>query len=104
MSGWTTDVLIYFFIVGLRLPRHDGLAFTLFTNYSNTVELLLVWSEVHSNFGDSSWPLFSMYTKAAEDEDNKMAGRWQKDADGILIFVSLRVGIHLSFTTFPKTL
>ena len=34
-----------------------------------------------------------MYSKAAEDEDNKMADRWQKDADGILIFVSLRVGI-----------
>jgi hypothetical protein len=34
-----------------------------------------------------------MYTKAVEDEDNKMADRWQKDADGILIFVSPRVGI-----------
>ena len=31
-----------------------------------------------------------MYSKAAEDEDNKMAERWQKDAEGILIFVSLR--------------
>jgi hypothetical protein len=41
-----------------------------------------------SNFGDSSGPLFSIYSKAAEDEDNKMAERWQKDADGILIFVS----------------
>ena len=51
--------------------------------------------QYESNFGDSSGPLFSMYTKAAEDEDNKMAERWQKDADGILIFVSLRIGIHL---------
>ena len=42
-----------------------------------------------SNFGDSSGPLFSIYSKAAEDEDNKMVERWQKDADGILIFVSL---------------
>ena len=42
-----------------------------------------------SNFGDSSGPLFSVYYKAAEDEDNKMVERWQKDADGILIFVSL---------------
>jgi hypothetical protein len=49
-----------------------------------------------SNFGDSSGPLFSIYSKAAEDEDNKMVERWQKDADGILIFVSPRVGIHLS--------
>ena len=42
------------------------------------------------NFGDSSGPLFSIYSKAAEDEDNKMVERWQKDADGILIFVSPR--------------
>jgi hypothetical protein len=49
-----------------------------------------------SNFGDSSGPLFSIYSKAADDEDNKMVERWQKDADGILIFVSLRVGIRLS--------
>jgi len=41
-----------------------------------------------SNFRDSSGPLFSMYSKMAEEEDNKMADHWQKDADGILIFVS----------------
>jgi hypothetical protein len=29
-----------------------------------------------------------MYVKMAEEEDNKMTERWQKDADGILIFVS----------------
>jgi hypothetical protein len=49
-----------------------------------------------SNFGDSSGPFFSIYSKAAEDEDNKMVERWQKDADGILIFVSSRVAIHIS--------
>ena len=32
-----------------------------------------------------------MYSKAAEEEDKKMADRWQKDADGILIFVSPRL-------------
>ena len=52
--------------------------------------------QVESNFGDSSGPLFSIYTKAADDEDNKMVERWQKDADGILIFVSPRIGIRLS--------
>ncbi len=49
-----------------------------------------------SNFGDSSGPLFSIYSKAAEDEDNKMVDRWQKDAEGILFFVSPRVAIRLS--------
>jgi hypothetical protein len=52
--------------------------------------------EGESNFWDSSGPLFSIYSKAAEDEDNKMVERWQKDADGILIFVSLYVCICLS--------
>ena len=42
-----------------------------------------------SKFGDSSGPLFSIYSKAAEEEDDKTVERWQKDADGILIFVSL---------------
>jgi hypothetical protein len=35
-----------------------------------------------------------MYSKAAEEEDNKMAESWQKDADGMLIFVSPRIGIQ----------
>ena len=37
-----------------------------------------------------------MYSKAAEDEDNKMVDRWQKDAEGILFFVSLRIAIRLT--------
>ncbi|KAF8484504.1 hypothetical protein DFH94DRAFT_842406 [Russula ochroleuca] len=46
-------------------------------------------SHGESNFGDSSGPLFSIYSKTAEEEDNKMVERWQKDADGILIFTGL---------------
>jgi hypothetical protein len=37
--------------------------------------------------GDSSDPLFTMYSKYAEDEDKNMTERWTKDADGIIIFV-----------------
>jgi hypothetical protein len=37
-----------------------------------------------------------MYSKASEEEDNKMAESWQKDADGILIFVSPHVGFRIS--------
>jgi hypothetical protein len=48
-----------------------------------------------SNIGDSSGLLFSIYSKAAEDEDSKMVEQWQKDADGILFFVSPRFGICL---------
>ena len=36
-----------------------------------------------------------MYSKLAEEEDNKMVDRWQKEAEGILIFVSPNVGIVL---------
>ena len=54
-----------------------------------------------SNVGDSSGPLFSLYSKVAEEEDNKMVERWQKDADGILIFVSCCVGIHTVFVHKP---
>jgi hypothetical protein len=48
-----------------------------------------------SSFGDSSGPLFSMYSDATEKEDNKMTDRWKADADGILFFVSPCVAIHV---------
>ena len=35
-----------------------------------------------------------MYYNAADIEDNKMVESWQKDADGILFFVSPPVGIY----------
>ena len=44
-----------------------------------------------SDYGDSSWPLYSMYSKITDDDDNKMVEYCQKDADGTLIFVSLYV-------------
>ena len=47
-----------------------------------------------SAFIDNSASLFSVYHNAADIEDNKIVESWQKDADGILFFVSPRVGIH----------
>ena len=38
-----------------------------------------------------------MYSEIAEGEDNKMAKKWEKDAEGILLFVRLHVVIP-SFT------
>ena len=35
-----------------------------------------------------------MYSNIVEEEDNKMTERWQKDADGILIFVSSHIRIR----------
>lgn len=53
-------------------------------------------SQVESNFGDGSAPLFSIYSIMAEKDDNKRAERWQKDAQGILIFVSPRFPFRLA--------
>jgi hypothetical protein len=53
-------------------------------------------SQGESIFGDSSRELFTMYSKAVEEEDNKKAETVQKDAEGLLIFVSPRVGIQIS--------
>ena len=50
-------------------------------------------------FIDSSGPFFTLYSKAAEDEDNKMVESWQKDAKGILIFVSSCIPIHIALYT-----
>ena len=57
-----------------------------------------------SSSGDSSGPFFSIYSKAADEEDNKMVDRWQKDADGILIFVSPRVVICVFLCIKPNTM
>jgi hypothetical protein len=37
-----------------------------------------------------------MYCKVAEEEDNKMIERYQKEADGILIFVSPDISFHVA--------
>jgi hypothetical protein len=46
--------------------------------------------------GDSLGLLFSVYSKTVEDGDNRGAKHWQKDAEGIVIFVSSSVDIHTS--------
>ena len=40
------------------------------------------------NYGDRSWPLYAMYSRVTQEDDNKMAERYQKAADGVLVFVS----------------
>ncbi|KAF8272065.1 hypothetical protein EI94DRAFT_1718917 [Lactarius quietus] len=46
-------------------------------------------SHVESSFVDDSEPIFSMYLEMAEEEDKKLAEKWQANADGILIFTGL---------------
>jgi hypothetical protein len=51
-------------------------------------------------FSDPSAPIFSMYLRTSEEEDNKMADQLDRDAGGILIFVSTHIGFlyHLAAT------
>ncbi|KAI0247168.1 hypothetical protein BJV78DRAFT_1364357 [Lactifluus subvellereus] len=46
-------------------------------------------TDQHQESADSSRPIFSMYQRMAEEEDNKMVERCQKDADSIIIFTGL---------------
>jgi hypothetical protein len=54
-----------------------------------------------SNSDESSRKIYSVYSKIAEEEDNKMTESWQKSADGILIFVSpcIDVTTHINRNT-----
>ena len=52
---------------------------------------LLQVPQPNFNYGDSSWSLYSMYCKIAQEDDNKITERCQKDADGTLVFVSPHV-------------
>jgi hypothetical protein len=54
-------------------------------------------SQEDTKFGDSSGPLFSMYSKFSEEEDNEMAERWKKEAEEIIIFVG--PGSEVAFHT-----
>ena len=51
-------------------------------------------SQGQPTFSDGSEPIFNMYVKMSQEEDNKRADRWKKDADGILIFVSSSCYLH----------
>jgi len=49
-----------------------------------------------SSFGDSPRPLLSIYSKVTEEADNRMAERCQKNAETVLVFVSLHVSLYIT--------
>ena len=51
-------------------------------------------------YGDSSGPLFTIYSKHAEKVDSGLCERWQKDADGIIIFVRTKVALYTVVQSF----
>jgi hypothetical protein len=48
-----------------------------------------------SDYIDGSWPLYTMYSKIAKVEDNKLVERCHRDTDGTLIFVSFHITLVL---------
>jgi len=56
------------------------------------------------DYGDGSWPLFSMYSRVTADEDNNVARRWQKDSQGIMLFVSPYECLHTTQRVNLKTI
>src|SRR6266851_1829241 len=46
-------------------------------------------------YGDSSGPLFKIYSKSAEERDIRVFERWQKEADGIIFFVRPKVVLYM---------
>jgi len=69
-------------------PQRHGMLYA--TRLVNTFLILCV-IDVNLNKFDhtsESGPLFSLYSKMVEEDDNKRAERQQKDAEGIVLFVS----------------
>jgi hypothetical protein len=63
-----------------------------------------LWSSSEvSEFSDSAWPLYSIYSKIAKDEDNMVFERWQRETDGILIFVSSRFSRQMTLLINRET-
>ena len=85
----TKDIMHY-------VPRHSFLRTILFSMAQTNPQdherldindLSAAIREEEPVYGDSSGPLFAIYTTSAEKRDNRVFARWQKDADGIIIFV-----------------
>ena len=72
-------------LLGLNMSSSNPPSFLIKSHYA--LSLSTNRSQDGTIYGDSSGPLFAIYSKSVEKIDNMMAERWQKDAEGILIFV-----------------
>ena len=67
------------------MPSPGVLDVTQLVNLTHTV---CVIGGSSNELSDSSWPLFSTYSKIVDEDDNKRAERREKNAEGFVIFVS----------------
>ncbi|KAN0126388.1 hypothetical protein V8E52_000028 [Russula decolorans] len=58
-------------------------------NATNTVDGRDQPSKSERDYGDSSWPLYSMYSKIAQQDDNRLVDRCQRDTNGTMVFTGL---------------
>jgi hypothetical protein len=65
------------------------------TRLVNLTHIVCVIGNPRNENSDSSGPLFSIYSKIVEEDDNKRAERQQKDAEGIVLFVSAHPRLHI---------
>jgi len=64
------------------------------TRLGSPTLLICVLDGSQNELGDTSGPLFSLYSKMVEESDINRAERHQKDAEGIVLFVSPRSLSH----------
>jgi hypothetical protein len=80
-------MLVSYLLLGLALEKLTDVP-TCIVNRSHDEDQQSQPSQGESNLGDGSGPLFSMYSKAADEKDKEMVERWKQEADGIILFVS----------------
>jgi hypothetical protein len=88
--GERTDIRMLLFYVHVALW---GLILATDIDVQNYPPAQRQMSQGHSNFSDSSSPLFSMYLRVAKEEDQSTAELLKADTDQILIFVSPCIGL-----------
>ena len=64
------------------------------TQLNSSTLLICVLDGSQNELGDTSGPLFSLYSKTVEEDDINSAERHQKDAEGIVLFVSPCSRLH----------
>jgi hypothetical protein len=57
-----------------------------------------------SNYGGSSRPLYTMYSKIVQEEDNKIVERNRQSTDGVLIVVSPHITLSFLCTRTNRKL
>ena len=78
----------------INIPFSPAQSMSDITHLDSSTLLICVSDDSRNDLCDPSEPLFSLYSRMVEGGDNISAERHQKDAEGILLFVSPRSCLH----------